>query len=144
MPIEFSHLQTVHKDKIEYDLFERHRGRIEEAYELGFDYLQYTRDVAFPFSALPFGWMYLINLFTKDKLGIASPLRVVIYQPVMLHARYDTYLAISRVYCTFTTCFLDGTVLRTSNVSQKRIERPSKKMFRYGMPVEVGEQTALA
>lgn len=144
MPLNLFYIQSVHKDKVEYELYLRYKTEIDSLRELGFNELHYYREVYFPFSVIPFFWIYPIYYLHGDRLGISFPLRVTGCLPVLFNYEYDSYATVTRLATSFSTRFVDNTILKTYDRNWNDQILPHKGFYAYGIHTKAIRTTRTA
>lgn len=127
-----TYYQEIHKDKLEYQLHQSYRDELADLAQVGFDDIHHTREVVFPFSALFFCYLYPILKLKGEILRIESPLRFVLFNPLVLNHEYATYAHVFGLGVKFMTLFTDDTMLTSTTYRTVKVVKPKRKLYGYG------------
>ena len=127
-----TYYQEIHKDKVEYQLQQQYDSELKILHALGFDELHHTREVVFPLSALLFCYMYPILKVKGEIVRIESPMRFVLFNPLVLNHDEATYAHVFGLGVKFMTLFTDDTILTSTNYRTVKVVKPKRKIYAYG------------
>src|SRR5688500_10342024 len=128
------HIEEIQKQKVEYQIYERYKTEISELQKLGFEDLQFTREVSFPFSALLMFFAYFPMRMAGEIVRVEGPLRFVLFHPLLLHHEYDTYGQAFGMGVKLLTLLEDNGVLISCNYPTTNYVNPKRGLFRYDAP----------
>ena len=111
--MRLSEYQELHKDKIEFTIQERFADSMRQLYELGFTEEFYIREAWFPLSALVMSPLMLILYSTGEIVRVGGALRVMAFNPFIIHEEGFAYAEVMKIGVNYITLFDDGTILRT-------------------------------
>ena len=137
MPI--SQFEEIHKEKVEYRVYESYKKEIHELETLGFDDLHITREVVFPLSALFLFWVYPALKFGGEIFTIEKPLRYVVLNPLTLNYEYDTYVHVFKMGVMFFTLFKGKGMLVSCNYVLTSYNKPKQALYRYSAKSSISQ-----
>lgn len=124
--------EIIKKSKVEGDIYQRYAPEIKTLEKLGFDDLNFIREVSFPFSAVAFCFIYPYMWYKGEIFRVEWPLRYVLFNALMTSSQDGTYAQIFALGVKFHTHFINGTILVSTPTENTVIDK-RHRFYKYGV-----------
>ncbi|MEL6407005.1 MAG: hypothetical protein AAFR81_21720 [Chloroflexota bacterium] len=112
---------------------------VKQGHEFGFVDEDAYASIGSPFSVFMWGlFLYPAAYRRRDLVGMHKPFRMTIFYVLMRHHHLGTFITLAHSNPTFSTLFLDGTVVETVAAPTKVLTFPDARVYRFGLPDERG------
>jgi len=133
--------QTTEKD-IEDRIRKRFRAELAALEKMGFSVLCFCEELSFPYGLFVYLVALPLMLVRRQVLKIKSPLRVALYDPVLISKEHATYASLSGLGVTFQTNFTDGTLLVSKHTGLHVPDLTDEKIKYYHYPSAANMESA--